>query len=280
MRKSMSVVMLALVAAACTAAAEGSPRTVVASVYPLAYAAQRIAGPGWEVIDLTPPGAEAHDLELSVEDRSTLARADLQLLLDPAFQPQVWRVIGDSGGVIHAISDEPLPDPHLWLSPGTYLRRVVDPVFRAFVDYAGDERDEPYRRRYRALRRDLEALAEGYSQLLGGCRYSTLIVSHEAFGYLAEDYALRQVGLAGLSPEGEPTFGRLEQARKLIETGQAGAVFYEQGAEPERIARSLAEDAGVLALALSTLESRPRRGDYLTVMQDNLRSLEQGLGCR
>ncbi|MGH2724998.1 MAG: metal ABC transporter substrate-binding protein [Actinomycetota bacterium] len=269
---------LALLGTAC-AGVEAEERTAVAALYPLAFAAERIAGPGWRVIDLTPPGAEAHDLELSLEDRSTLGRADLQFVLDPEFQPQVWRSIGDSGGVIHVISDEPLADPHLWLSPRTYLRRMVEPVLDAFVGYLGDDRDEPYRRRYRDLERDLRALTGRYDRVLASCRHDTLIVSHEAFGYLAADHKLRQFGLAGLSPEAEPTHDRIVEAQRLLADGRAGAVFFEAGEDAERIARSVARDAGVPALPLSTLESQPEEGDYLSVMEDNLESLREGLGC-
>lgn len=269
-----------LLGAGCGVGAQGGQRTVTASLYPLAYAAERIAGPGWRVIDLTPPGAEAHDIELSLDDRSILARADLQLLLDPAFQPQVWQAGADSGGVVRPISDQPLEDPHLWLSPRTYLRHMVRPVLEAFVDYASDDRDGPYRRGYRELRRDLQALSDRYGAALRGCRYDTLILSHEAFGYLARDHGLQQVGLAGLTPEAEPSHDRIVQAQRQIERGHAGAVFYEEGEDAERIARSVTDDAGVPALPLSTLESRPRQGDYLTVMGDNLHSLAEGLGCR
>jgi zinc transport system substrate-binding protein len=105
-------------------------------------------------------------------------------------------------------------------------------------------------------------------------------VSHEAFAYLGGRYDIRQFGLAGVTPEGEPTAGRLTEARRLIEVGEAGAVFYEAGGESQRAIDNLAADAGVPALPLSTLESEPPSGDYISVMEDNLESLRKGLGCR
>ena len=41
---------------------------VVAAFYPLAYAAEQIAGPRRAVRNLTPAGAEPHDLELTPGD--------------------------------------------------------------------------------------------------------------------------------------------------------------------------------------------------------------------
>jgi zinc transport system substrate-binding protein len=271
----------ALFAAGCSGASEG--RTVVASFYPLAFAAQRIAGPEWEVIDLTPPGAEAHDVELSAEDRAALERADVLFYLgDIGFQPQVEAAIDDADGEVVAITDRlslhPGGDPHVWLSPNLYLSAIDLLQVRLWEIDPGDE--DGYTARFRRLARALEILEERYERTLSECRFTTLIVPHEAFGWLADHYSLRQFGLAGQIPEAEPGQDRIVEAHRLIEGGQAGAVFFEPGQGSERIARSVAEDAGVPALPLATLESQPPEGDYLTVMEDNLDSLREGLGCR
>src|SRR5687768_7956230 len=108
----------ALLVAGCSST-EGDGRTVVASIYPLAFAAEQLTGPEWTVVDLTPPGTEAHDLELSFEDRAAIQDADLVLYLgDIGFQPQVERAVDQAEGIVVA----PLPagltgDPHFWLAP-------------------------------------------------------------------------------------------------------------------------------------------------------------------
>jgi zinc transport system substrate-binding protein len=284
-----ALAITALVAAGCSAAGEaGEDRTVVASIYPLAFAARQISGPGWSVIDLTPPGTEAHDVELSLEDRAAIEDADIMLYLgDIGFQPQVERAVDEATGeVVRATEgldllegheeDEPV-DPHVWLDPVTFaamVDRAADGMSRADTDGA-----DGYRSRAAGLVSDLEDLDGRYRGGLSGCRSDTIVVSHEAFGYLAARYGLEQVGLAGLEPEGEPTVAALEEAGATLRAGDARAVFYEAGNEARRIAETVAADAGVLALPLSTLESEPPTGDYLTVMDDNLASLRRGLGC-
>jgi zinc transport system substrate-binding protein len=106
-----------------------------------------------------------------------------------------------------------------------------------------------------------------------------MLVTHDAFGYLADRYGLEQVGLAGISPEGEPTSDSLVQAEALVLEGKVNAVFYEETDEGRRIAEAVAQDLDVPALPLATLESRSPEGDYLTVMDSNLESLVEGLGC-
>lgn len=246
--------------------------TVVASFYPLAYAAERVTGDEWRVIDLTPPGTEAHDVELSLEDRSAIQDADVILYLgDVGFQPQVEEAVGEAGGQVLAVANfvgvNTAADPHVWLEPGLMVR-VTEAVASAIPGGSPD-----------ALQEDLTALGDRYRTGLGHCRSRVMVVSHEAFGYLADAFELEQIGLTGLSPEAEPTVERLGEAGTALADGRATAVFFEAEDEARRIAESVAADFGVPALPLSTLESRPPAGDYLSVMEDNLESLRRGLGC-
>jgi zinc transport system substrate-binding protein len=250
-------------------------RTVVASIYPLAWSAERIAAPGWQVIDLTPPGVEAHDVELSLEDRAAIQEADVIVYMgDIGFQPQVESAVDDaSGRVVDAASfvvgDSAVArDPHIWLLP-QHMVRIAEAIASRIPGSSP-----------RGFQADLAQLGEAYTAGLEDCRYGSAIVSHEAFGYLADDYGFRQFGLTGVTPEGEPTADRLTEARRLIAEGEAGAVFYETAEESQRAVDTLAADAGVPALPLSTLESEPPSGDYISVMENNLGSLRQGLGCK
>jgi zinc transport system substrate-binding protein len=257
----------------------------VASIYPLAFAAERMAPPEWEVLDLTPPGVEAHDLELTLEQRAAIEDADYVLYLgDIGFQPQVEQAVKEAEGRVLDLSPDldvegGVADPHIWLHPErfeTIVGMTVQDVICPFEDPC-DSEDHA---RVEAFERELDALGLSYYRGLQGCRYETMVVTHEAFGYLYDLYGLKQFGLAGVTPEAEPSAERLEAAQQLIESGQAGAVFYEDHEDAQRIAESFAADSGVSALSLNTLESQPASGDYFTMMEDNLESLREGLQCQ
>jgi zinc transport system substrate-binding protein len=253
--------------------------TVVASFYSLAFAAEQVGGPGVEVIDLTPPGSEAHDVELSFRDRTALQSADLVLYLgDIGFQPQVERAIPDATGeVVLAATSIEGDDPHVWLDPLVFAEMAE----RVAAGYARVDQGKAdgYRTRAERLRTRLDALHERYLTTLAQCRLDTILVTHEAFGYLAERYGLEQVGLAGVSPEGEPTSESLVHAERLVRDEDVEAIFYEETEEGRRIAETVGADLGIPALPLATLESSPARGTYLTVMDANLDSLAEGLQC-
>ncbi len=125
-------------------ATPGAPLRVVAGFYPLAYAAEQVGADAVEVTNLTPPGAEAHDLELSPQQVAEIGEADLVLYI-PGFQPALDEAIAqvasdralnvtealallpaeehahegeEAHGDAHADEHNALDgDPHVWLNP-------------------------------------------------------------------------------------------------------------------------------------------------------------------
>jgi zinc transport system substrate-binding protein len=286
----MLVVLLAgalVGAAACSSSSGGAKRLrIVASFYPLAWAARAIA-PDAEVVDLTPPGGEAHDLQLTARQRVAIQEASVLLIVGKGFQPDVERAASDARGVVSnaLLGIDLLPskekelraDPHVWLDP-VLMREVVGLILSAIV-HADPANHQRYVRHLNELSVPLDQLHRGY-QALATCELKTLVTTHEAFGYLAREYGLTQLGLTGLTPEAEPTARAIARARDLARRGEIAAIFFESSDEGTRIGRSVAGDVGVSARPLSTIESAPSKGDYLTQMTANLAELKMGLRCR
>ena len=267
--------------AGCEATSEG-PRDrrakVVAGFYPLAYAAREIAGPRARVENLTPPGAEPHDLEVSPRDVEKLRAADLVLLLGHGFQPQLERAAGTGERVLRLLDTPGLGplaggDPHVWLDPLRFAT-IVRRIGRAL----GDERAAG-----RLVKR-LNRLDRAYRDGLGRCERREIVTSHDAFGYLARRYRLRQVPIGGLSPEGEPAPRDLERAIERVRGTGATTVYFEKLVSP-KLALTVARETGASTAVLDPLEgltpADERRGsDYFTAMRANLASLRRGLECR
>ncbi|WP_216844101.1 metal ABC transporter substrate-binding protein [Phytoactinopolyspora alkaliphila] len=88
--------------------------SVAAAFYPLAFVAERVAGEHASVENLTEPGVESHDLELTARQVGQVADADLVVHL-AGYQPAVDAAIEQnaSGAVLDAASTvELLPDTH------------------------------------------------------------------------------------------------------------------------------------------------------------------------
>src|SRR6187397_2944247 len=91
-------VALAALAAGCGSSGDDGREQVVASFYPLAFAAERIGGDRVSVTNLMPAGAEPHDVELTPQDVARLQKADLALYLSHGFQPAVEKALRDARG--------------------------------------------------------------------------------------------------------------------------------------------------------------------------------------
>src|SRR5437870_6300798 len=256
-----ALVLAASVAACSSAGGSGTSGrvSVVGSFYPLAWAAEQVGGARVDVLDLTPPGVEAHDTNLSARQVAEVDNADVVLILGYlGFQPQVEQAARQaSGGVIQVARGMHLrpsqerglsADPHVWLDP-VLMEQITLTISRALV--AADPSGKGgYEARAARVTAQLSALDSSYRSGLSGCRYTSFVTTHEAFGYLADQYGLGQIGIEGLTPEAEPSAARLRTAESAIRQGRAApAVFYEGTAEGERIGRSVAARVGVPALA-------------------------------
>jgi zinc transport system substrate-binding protein len=282
--RSTALLLLGIVATAaasgCGAGGEeedaGGRPSVVAGFYPLAFAAAEIGGEGVEVENVTPPGVEPHDLELSARDVQRIQEADLVLYLGGGFQPAVQEAALGSGNPVDLLDGLDLRaggDPHVWLDPLRYAEVAV----RIGRLLAAEEAAGAFAARLEELDRDLR---EG----LADCERRTIVTSHEAFGYLAERYGLEQVAVTGLEPEAEPAPRDLERVIAAVRDTGATTVFVETLASPE-LAETVAREAGATVATLDPLEGLDETAlaageDYFSVMRDNLAALREALGCR
>lgn len=278
-------------------AAAAAEVRVVAAFYPVAFAVQTVGGNRVDVTNLTPVGAEPHDLELSSDDLDRMLSARVAFVLGGGFQPAVEqaarrrdkpaiellpKLVDTQGKKVAKAGEQGGVDPHVWLDP-VLMSQLVGEVEHGLA--AADKKGAAtYERNAAALQQKLAELDARYRERLTGCARDLLVTSHEAFGYLASRYGLRQQGVAGLSPDAEPDPARLGELAQLARDQGVTTVFTEATVSP-RIARTLARDAGGLRTeVLSPLESLSKREskrheNYFTLMDANLTKLETALGC-
>jgi zinc transport system substrate-binding protein len=270
----------------------GDLPSVAASFYPLAFVAERIGGGDVRVVNLTPPGVESHDLELSPRQVAEIAAADL-VVYERGFQPSVDEAVEQNAGDARVEVTEVVPlqhldedehgdlagDPHVWLDP-TLLARIADAVADALAT-AVPVSAGAFRERAEALGAELTALDEEFSTGLARCERNVVVTTHEAFGYLAHRYGLEMVGISGLSPDAEPSPARLAEVGEVIADEAVTTVFYERLVSP-KVAETLADDLGVVTAVLDPIEGltdETEDEDYFTLMRANLGALEEANGC-
>ena len=268
---------------------------VATAFYPLEFLAQRVGGGAASVENLTEPGAEPHDLELTPRQLARLAEDDLVVYLagfqpavDEAVQQQAKDAALDVGAVTPLQSgyvpieegvaepDEVGPDPHVWLAPLRYAE-IADAVAARMGRLAPDQA-QSFTTRAKELRTELQALDAELKAGLTGCARTQIVTSHNAFGYLASAYGLEQVSITGLTAGAEPSPGRLAEVATYAKANGVTTIFFEELVSPS-VAQSLAAEVGAKAVELSPLEGAPESGDYFSQMRQNLATLRTALGC-
>ena len=311
-----------LMSAGCAAPrVESGQLQVAATTYPLAFFAEQVGGPEAKVVQMIPPGVEAHNWEPSPRDIVAIEQSNVFVFNGAGLEPWGERVAeslegkstivveateglelieasgeddhgdddkdeqggddhGDDGDNEDEHGNEGL-DPHVWLSP-TLAKLQVRHIANALAQADPNNRSR-YERNAGELEDRLEQLREQFHSGLAQCRTNRFITSHAAFGYLAEEFGLEQVSIAGLSPDARPNPARMAALSELVKEMGAKYIFYETLASPA-LSETLAQEVGAETLALNPLEGlTPEEvqagSDYLSVMQENLANLREALEC-
>ncbi|MGZ0147240.1 metal ABC transporter substrate-binding protein [Kribbella sp. WER1] len=299
---TLAVLALAGCGAATADGTADGKLSVVASFYPLEFIARTVGGDAVHVTTLTAPGVEPHDLELTPKQVASIAEAKLVVYeknLQPAVDEAVAQNAKDAGfdvapaaqledtgadfeehtDAAPAVHHDNALDPHFWLDPVRYaavVKAVEDKL--ATVDSA---HAAGYHERAKALLAQLGALDTEYKTGLATCKLTTFVTSHQAFAYLAKRYGLTMVGIAGFTPDAEPTPSRIKEVQDIVKAQHVTTIFYEELVSP-KVAETIANDVGVKTAVLSPIEGLSdanSKDTYLTLMRQNLQELQKANSC-
>ena len=309
---TLALALLTPLLAGCATPDEGAP-DVVATFYPLAFAAQRLAGPDVTVATLVPTGVEPHDWEPTPGDLQRAAGAKLLVAQGAGFEPWLDTVrdaLGDrtppivyataglqlvpgeheeegahegegEGEEAHAEEGEEPLDPHAWLDPVLFAQEVANVEAALVAAFPTDA--EGIHARAAQLKAELDALHREYEEGLAECGTRVVIANHDAYGYLERRYGFEVVSVSGLSPEAEPSPEDLARAIEAAREHNVTIVFFEELVSP-RVAQVIAEEVGAQTRVLSPIEGltpaqREAGEDYLTLSRANLANLKEAMRC-
>ncbi|MBO9520378.1 MAG: zinc ABC transporter substrate-binding protein [Nocardioidaceae bacterium] len=277
--KRLLLVALLLPLAACGGTGDDGRPTVVASFYPLEFLVRELAGEQVRVVDLTAPGVEPHDLELKIKQTAEIADADL-VVYTKDLQPAVDETVAqnarrsfDVGDAVHLEGD----NPHFWLDPARM--ELAAAALEKQLARLLPEETATLKANLATLSLKLQQLDAAYASGLRGCPRHLVVTSHDAFGYQTK-YGLEFAGIAGLTPDSEPSPAHLAKLRELIAREHITTVFGETIAS-KKMATTLASDLGLRTAVLDPIEGVEKGSgeDYLSLMRANLAALEKANGC-
>src|SRR4029077_5157773 len=112
---------------------------------------------------------------------------------------------------------------------------------------------DAYTKNAGSLLSQLSTLDQEYKSGLAQCAVKDVVVSHNAFRYLAKEYGFQTLAISGLDPEQEPSPARIAQLADLAKREHIKYIFFETLVSP-KIAQTVADEIGAQSLVLNPIE--------------------------
>ncbi|MFF2910429.1 metal ABC transporter substrate-binding protein [Paenibacillus sp. NPDC057934] len=300
--------------ATATAEAPTAPAShklnIKVSFYPMYEFTKNITGDLADVEALIPPGIEPHDWEPTAQDMAQITKADVLIYNGAGMESWVDQVLDSASGsklvaveaskgldIMEGAEEEEDEhdhahgegedhhhdhgglDPHVWLDPALAVKEVQN--IEAALAAAAPEHSEAFKANASAYISKLEALDQEYREAIKEVKRKDFITQHAAFGYLAKEYGLTQVPIAGLSPEEEPSAAKMAEIVEFAKTHNVKTIFFETLVSSS-VADTIAKEIGAKTAVLNpieglTEEDRSHNLDYLGIMRQNLEALKIAL---
>jgi ABC-type Zn uptake system ZnuABC Zn-binding protein ZnuA len=293
LRCIIAAAALGLPLAAHAGAAAERP-LAAATIAPLASLTARVAGDGWDVVTVVPPGVSPHVFEPGPREVKRLAKARVVVTVGAGYDAWAARlvaacaasaVIHDAGASVgvaveeragdeHDHDGEVGRDPHWFLSPRR-AAAALGPLAEAFarVDPAGAA---GYRARALETSRALAALHAEIEALLAPVRGRVVVSTHNSWTYFLADYGLVNGGSVEPLPGREPSPHQMRALVDLVRERRIPALF----SEPQfslSAARAIARDAGVRLVLVDPQGGVPGREEYADLLRFDARAFREGL---
>lgn len=168
-------------------------------------------------------------------------------------------------------------DPHVWLDPMNAVT-MAEAVEAAFSEQAPDYKDE-FTDRLSAFKEEATQLDEELKAAVESGSKSELLVTHAAYGYLADRYGFDQLPIAGLTPSEEPSQQALKRIIEEARLHDLNYIAFEDTVTP-KVAEVVKNEIGAESVTIYNLESVTKEqmeSSYFDLMRENVKALETAL---
>lgn len=275
------------------------PVAVLATVGMIGDLAQVVGGDCAAVEVLIGPGNDPHLYQPRASDIARLQRA--QVILHQGFnlEGRLGDVLArlQRDRVVVAVGEAAVPadlllqadgavDPHLWMDVSIWARLVPE-----IAGVLGRERPDcaaAITARAATFAEELAALHGWVQATLATIPQAqrVLVTAHDAFGYFARAYGLRQVAIQGFSTESEASVADIRAVAAEVVQSSVPAVFVESTINPRTVQAMLeavAAQGGRVTLGGSLYsdamgETGTPEGSYIGMIRANVITMAGALG--
>ncbi|WP_410657248.1 zinc ABC transporter substrate-binding protein AztC [Amycolatopsis sp. lyj-112] len=298
-RRVLALLTAALLTASGCSGSEGDKASVVVTTNILGDITRTIVGDQAEVTVLMKPNADPHSFGISAQQAAGVERAGLIVYNGLGLEEGMLRTVraaeengvpaipvGERANPIGYAGNDAVdrPDPHFWTDPGR-VRDAVKAIADDVIAHVAGVDAAVIRGNAERYRGEIEALDATMAEKFGRIppERRKLVTNHHVFGYLAQRYGFEVIGavIPGGTTLASPSSSDLKALADTVRSAGVPVVFADSS-QPDRLARVLAEQAGLHVEVTSLFSeslSEPGQGaaTYLEMMRANTESITTGL---
>ena len=269
---------------------------VSTTIYPLYSVVKEVAKDKVRLHNLIPFGAEAHGFDPTPQDMAKLSKSDIFIVSSEVMEPwkdkivkslKIQSKVFDMSTHVKLRNTEhdhnnSTIDPHYWVSLSNYIL-MTEAITKLLIEKDGANK-EYYKKNSADYLAKVTALKNRFDTSMKTCTNKKILVNHDAFGYFADDYGVKQYSISGITPEDKPSAREISELISLVKKEKINTVFFEEFASP-KVAQTIANEAKVktdtLRPAENITEEESKKGyGYLQIMEENLEKLKFAMSCK
>ena len=271
---------------------------IVTSFYPV-YAMVKAVSGDLNDVRMIQSSSGIHSYEPSANDIAAIYDADVFVYhshtleswagsLDPSLQKSKVKVLEASEGMTlervpgledmkagDGIDEKTLYAPHTWLDPEKVAEEAQ--IIADKLSELDSANKDTYQKNAQSFSAKAHDLTKKYQPIFEKANQKTFVTQHTAFSYLAKRFGLNQLGIAGISPDQEPTPRQLTEIQEFVKTYKVKTIFTESNAS-SKVADTLVKSTGVGLKTLNPLEADPQNDkSYIENLEENMSILAEEL---